>query len=124
MCVRNRERAQEGGFTLVELLVTIVVIGVLTAVAIVGINELHTTSAKSACEVTMDSAKTASAAYYTKSNSYPQSFFDLTNPPASQPLLNTGSRIIETATTLKGPGGWTLQLTPGATAADETQFAC
>jgi prepilin-type N-terminal cleavage/methylation domain-containing protein len=111
----------EDGFTLVEMLLTIVVIGVLTAVAIVGINGVTDTSKTSACKATMSAARTASAAYYTHWNTYPQTFSDLKIPP--RPLLDTPG-LVTTATTLKGNGDWILTLLPGPTASDETTFSC
>jgi hypothetical protein len=54
---------------------------------------------------------------------YPQTFADLTNPPSGQPLLDANN-LTETATTLKGGNGWTLQLIPGVTTSDRTSFQC
>jgi prepilin-type N-terminal cleavage/methylation domain-containing protein len=120
---RNR-RAQESGFTLSELLLTVVLIGVLTGIAIVGVNGVTGKSATSACEVTMEHAQAAAAAYYANWHIYPQSFSALTNPPASKPLLEATATITEAATTLRGNGGWTLRLIPGTTTTDQTSFQC
>jgi prepilin-type N-terminal cleavage/methylation domain-containing protein len=116
---QRKTRAKEGGFTLVELLLTLVVIGVLTAVAIVGINGVTAKGGESACKATMDSAEAASAAYYTHWHTYPQTFPALTNPP--NPFLETHG-LVTAATTLEGHGGWILTLQPGPTASDRTTF--
>jgi prepilin-type N-terminal cleavage/methylation domain-containing protein len=119
------ERTEEG-FTLVELVVTLVVIGILTSVAIVALNGLNQKSNASACEASMDAAKNATAAYYTRVRAYPQTFADLTSPPAAKPWLEPSGRVTQpTLTTLQGPGGsWTLTLKAGASASAQTTFAC
>jgi prepilin-type N-terminal cleavage/methylation domain-containing protein len=121
MWEHKKEKANERGFTLVELLLALVVLGILTAVAIVGIKGLTGTSAGSACDATMDSAEAASAAYYTRWHTYPQRFSDLTNPP-SRPLLDTQA-LVTAPNTLRGNGGWTLTLQPGSTTTDRTTFS-
>jgi prepilin-type N-terminal cleavage/methylation domain-containing protein len=58
------EERDEQGFTLIELLIAIVVVGVLTAVAIVGVASLTDQGEKAACEASVDAAKAAQAVYY------------------------------------------------------------
>ena len=58
------EEREEQGFTLIELLIAIVVVGVLTAVAIVGIASLTNQGEASACKASVDAAKAAQAVYY------------------------------------------------------------
>ena len=58
------EEREEQGFTLIELLIAIVVVGILTAVAIVGIAGLTDNGEDSACAATEDAAKAAQAVYY------------------------------------------------------------
>jgi len=116
-------RAARRRFTLVEVLVTIVVVGVLTAIAILGFTGLSSTSAVGACLATLSAATAASDAFYTQSHTYPQTFNDLTHPPTGKPLLETHN-MTETATTLTGRNGWTLELIPGVTTSDQTDFQC
>ena len=51
------EKRNEKGFTLIELLIAIVVVGILAAVAIVGIGGLTKTANGASCKATADSAK-------------------------------------------------------------------
>ncbi|MGZ4794731.1 MAG: type II secretion system protein [Acidimicrobiia bacterium] len=66
------ERRDEG-FTLIELLIAIVVVGILTAVVIVGIGGLTDNGKKGACAASMDAAKAATAVHYNNQtpNAYP-----------------------------------------------------
>lgn len=115
----------EAGFTLVEMLVSIVVVGVLTAVAIVGIAGLTDKGGNAACSTSYDAATAATLAYYANTGGdYPQTFTDLTSPPSGEPLLDTDAATITSPTTLRGKDGWTLTMHPGATITDRTRFDC
>jgi len=64
-------RRQNSGFTLVEILIAIVVVGILATVAIVGIGGLTKSGNKSACTTSADAAKAAAAAYYADKSVWP-----------------------------------------------------
>jgi prepilin-type N-terminal cleavage/methylation domain-containing protein len=110
----------ERGFTLIELLIAIVVVGILGAVAIVGIGGLTDTAKGATCQATMDSARSGVAAYYASQspNAYPAAFTDMTAPPApAQPtLVLQGGVKIPTPATLTDNGNpvkWTITLAAG-----------
>jgi prepilin-type N-terminal cleavage/methylation domain-containing protein len=115
----------EAGFTLIEILVTIVVVGVLTGVAIVGIAGLTDKGGNAACATSYDAANAATLAYYSNTGGkYPQTFGDLTSPPSGRPLLDADAASVTSPTTLRGKDGWTLTMHPGATITDKTWFDC
>jgi prepilin-type N-terminal cleavage/methylation domain-containing protein len=117
----KRARSQEEGFTLIELLIAIVVVGILTAVAIVGIGSLTDNGKTSACNATLDASKAATAVFYANSNgTYPTSFTQLTTGNE----LDVPTGVAATATTLKHGTDWTLTGTFDATGATAPVFAC
>ena len=116
--MRGRRRQNgERGFTLVELLIAIVVVGVLVAVAVVGINGLVDRGENSACRVTLDAANHAAAAYYAQAEAYPQTY----NQLVGTALLQPHPAVVTAPTTLTGKG-WVLTLVPGATPDQRTTF--
>ena len=116
-----KERREEG-FTLIELLIAIVVVGILTAVVIVGIGGLNDTGKKGACKASRDAAKAGSVVYRANNGTYPQTFAAMTG--TTPPVLELGDVVATSTTVLTGNDGWTLTLNPGATTADPVGFAC
>lgn len=108
----QEKKRKQGGFTLIELLVAIVVVGILTAVAIVGIGGLTSTAHKASCKATMDSARAGVAAYYAAQtpNAYPDTFGSL----VAQKDLALQGGVSGTGTDLTSDGGspasWTISL--------------
>jgi prepilin-type N-terminal cleavage/methylation domain-containing protein len=106
------ENRKEQGFTLIELLIAIVVVGILTAVAIVGIAGLTNNGTKSACATTQDAVRAAEAVHYANNNgTYPTKFTDMTG--TTPPELELTGSTTATATAITG-NGWTLNGGPGA----------
>ena len=65
-----QRRKSEEGFTLVELLVVIVILGVLAGVAVFAVGGISDTSKKSACKADVNTVQTASDAYYAQTGSF------------------------------------------------------
>jgi type IV pilus assembly protein PilA len=102
------EGRDEKGFTLIELLIAIVIVGILTAVAIVGIAGLQDKGTKSACAATQDAVKAAQAVHFANTNGqYPTSFADLTGTTPPELELSGGAALTNDHL-ITGKGGWTL----------------
>ena len=123
------EDRNEKGFTLIELLIAIVVVGILTAVAIVGIAGLTNNGKTSACKASLDAAKAATAVHFANtSGTYPVKLADFATTPAeweppngvAPTMVAAGPPTVSAITT----NGWTLTMTQGATATDPPAFAC
>jgi general secretion pathway protein G len=60
----------EAGFTLVELLVVIVILGVLAGIVVFAVGGITNNSTKSTCKSDVATAQTAEDAYYANNNAY------------------------------------------------------
>lgn len=107
----------EGGFTLVELLVTIVVIGILSAIAVAVVFSPGQTSTQ-ACQADLQAVQTASGAYYANhSNTYAPDIatlqssgalhttFDSSNPWQITYSYNSGTDLSPTIAASHNAGG-------------------
>src|SRR5262249_43472447 len=103
------ERRDQRGFTLIELLIAIVVVGILTAVAIVGIGGLVDNGHTAPCSATSDASKTAQAVYFANHSAYPTTFTEMVNDKV---LDGNGATVA--AGTITGKG-WTLTIANGGT---------
>lgn len=116
----HENQKREHGFTLIELLIAIVVVGILTAVAIVGIGGLTDNGKTAACSATADAAKAASAVFYANSatNSFPSTFTAMQGPPV---VLDVPSGVTVAAGTLTAKN-WKLDIAGGGATAPT--FTC
>lgn len=72
-------QSSEKGFTLVELLVVIVILGILAAVAVFAVGGVTDKGKKSACKADVNAVETAAEAYYAKNGQYPALMSDMTS---------------------------------------------
>ena len=122
-----KERRDEG-FTLIELLIAIVVVGILTAVVIVGIGGLTNTGSKGACQASADAAKAASVVHHANTGNWPADFNVMA--AGANPELEVADGVTPdqatlaagTGTTALNGNGWTLTLNPPAGAHTSTYF--
>jgi prepilin-type N-terminal cleavage/methylation domain-containing protein len=114
-----KEERNEQGFTLIELLVAIVVVGILTAVAIVGIAGLTDGGKSAACQTSVDAAHAASAIYYSNHKAYATTIQELVD---EKDLDLQGGVTVADAVMNSGTD-WTVTMS-GGDAVPNTFTAC
>jgi prepilin-type N-terminal cleavage/methylation domain-containing protein len=112
-------RRSDGGFTLIEILIAIVLVGVLSAVVVVAIGRLTEKGASAACATSRDAATAGTNVYLTKSATYPTTLLQMTAASSGSLQLASNVAIDAAGTTASGPG-WTLTMTPGVNGAPPT----
>jgi prepilin-type N-terminal cleavage/methylation domain-containing protein len=132
----------EKGFTLVEILIAIVLIGILSAVAVVGISNLVSKGTASACGASKDAAQAASAVYFGSTGAYPTTLTDLVTPGTTGAALTLPSGVTVNAAVVPAPtapattppaaaigmqasgGSWWLNMSTVGTATTPPTFVC
>jgi general secretion pathway protein G len=66
----RKHHAGESGFTLVELLVVIVILGVLAGIVVFAVGGITNNSTKSACQSDVATLQTAEDTYFAQNNAY------------------------------------------------------
>jgi prepilin-type N-terminal cleavage/methylation domain-containing protein len=134
---QDASERDDSGFTLVEILIAIVLVGILSAVAVVGIGNLTSKGSESACDASLDAAKAGAVVYYTSNARYPANMTELTTATATVPAavtLPSGVVINAAATVAPAPAAaagmqaaagtnWYLTMSVGSAGAAPT-FEC
>jgi len=96
-------KKNDEGFTLVELLIVIVILGILATVVVFAVQGITDDSRQNSCDVGQRTVQTAVEAYYAENGAFPSAMADLSE------FLRDGS----------GEDDWTLAAS-GAVSADGT----
>ncbi|MCU1399035.1 MAG: Endoglucanase [Acidimicrobiales bacterium] len=106
---RPTTRARRGhGFTIVEILIAVTVVGVLAAVVAVGVGSLTNDAASATCSASSDAARTATNTFLVTTARYPASFLELTQS-GTIPAMSAPPGATVAANTLSTPQ-WTLTM--------------
>ena len=83
------ERArEEGGFTLIELMIVIVILGILAGIVLFAVGGITDRGTVAACKTDLSTIQTGVEAYYAKQGSYPAHLVpDLTDPAGGNQFL-------------------------------------
>lgn len=72
------KQANDEGFTLVEMLIVIVVLGILAGITVFGVSTFRSDAQASACDADFKMVQVASEAYAAKTGGYPANIAALT----------------------------------------------
>lgn len=97
MLKHNNKKYMKKGFTIVELLVVIVVIGILAAITIVSYTGITARANTAAAQSAGINAKSKAEIYYTEIGNYPTTFATLTGAASTTTYFLTGVSFVATA---------------------------
>jgi len=98
MLVKMHEMKSEKGFTLIELMIVIAIIGILAAIAIPQFSAYRSRGYVASMKADCNSVRTAEEAYFVDNNTYTTTTDDLPGLPSA---FSTGNTVAVTA----GTGG-------------------
>jgi prepilin-type N-terminal cleavage/methylation domain-containing protein len=116
-------RARDGGFTLVELLIVIVVLGILSGIVVFGVARFRGDATLAACKSDVATVTLAADAYQAQTGNYPPDLATLVtgqylkSTPAGTYAFNATTRAVtRTPACSDGTGGSSATATPSAAA--------
>ena len=115
-------RPDDRGFTLVEVVIAIVLVGILSAVVVVGVGNLTTRGTTAACTTSADAARAAATTHLGTTGTYPTTFTQMTSATPPALTLPTGATIDSTGRVIN-VGSWNMVLVPG-TGTQAPRFLC
>lgn len=122
--------SRDGGFTLVEIVIAIVLVGILSAVVVVGIGNLTDKGETAACQASLDAAKAATVVFYSSNNNaWPATMLAMTQTTPAALTLPSGVTLNTSVVGANAIGnvatgtGWTLTMTPSA-GGNQPTFVC
>lgn len=114
----DRQPLDTSGFTLVELMIVVAIIGILAAVAIPNYQKYQARARQSEAKISLSALYTAEKSYAVENSTFSQCLFDIGfQPQGSRTYYATGWHAADTGN-LCGPGGDTtcMNTFPGGTA--------
>lgn len=105
----ERGASSKAGFTLVEILLVVAILGILAGVAVIGVRGRTDKANKSACRASIQAIRTAIDAYDVDNGTYPPSLQSLV---ARDSAPNWSGPYIQEARMLKDPWGHEFQYSP------------
>lgn len=118
VCVRTvpvrrgapRAPGPDRGFSLVELIVAIVVVGVLSAVAVVGVGRLTSQGTAAACAASLDAARAAATTHFAMTGTQASTFTDMESSGA---LSMPDGATVDAGGLTMSTDSWDLRLLAG-----------
>ena len=119
----TQQHRRDEGFTLVEILIAIVVVGILAAVVVIGISSLTSKGNSTACASSRDATIAATRVHYVNAGAYPTKLTDMTGSSPVELTLPSGVTVDNTGLIAGPTSGWKLTMTAGVGGAAPT-FVC
>jgi prepilin-type N-terminal cleavage/methylation domain-containing protein len=101
MIEKRKAMAGQGGFTLVELLVVVAILGILAGVAVFAVGNLTSDANRNACRIEVRAVKTAVAAFRSDAVNNPQARFPVAVASLNS-FLDTAADAVVVAPTALG----------------------
>lgn len=102
------DRPRADGFTLVEIVIAIVLVGVLSAVVVVGVSRITGKGESAACTASRDAAESASVSYFALHGQYPDTIPQM----VSGDQLTLADGVTVTDPLVASGSGWSLTMVP------------
>lgn len=112
------------GFTLIELMVTVGIVGLIAAIALPSYRQAIRKSNRSDAQISLSGLATQQERYYFGNNSYTGDFADIVTGAVSGDPVTSDNGHYSIALTLTGSGtGWSMTATAIGDQADDTDCA-
>jgi prepilin-type N-terminal cleavage/methylation domain-containing protein len=109
------------GFTLIEILIAIVLVGVLAGVVVVGIGALTEKGSAAACTASADASRAGSTLYYTEAGAYPSTIAEMVE---SETLSLPDTVSVDGSGLVAAGPDWVMTMQTGSDADARPTFTC